>query len=181
MSKSETTPDTKPNISQSKLRPLAYDDLERVLAWRNHLEVRRYMYTQHEISLEEHLRWFKSVKDNPRKHVLIYEVDHLPLGFVNFSEIGTSKVADWGYYAAPDAPKGTGRALGKAALDYAFKETHLYKVCGQAIGFNERSIRFHQSLGFQQEGLLRDQHFDGQRYHDVVCFGLLRQEWLTKP
>ena len=172
---------TERDIRVSRVRPLALADLERVLAWRNHSEVRRYMYTQHEISLDEHLRWFERVQEDPRKHVLIYEVDHLPLGFVHFSELGTSKVADWGYYAAPDAPKGTGRALGQAALDYAFKEIKLFKVCGQAIGFNARSIRFHQTLGFQQEGILRDQHFDGERYHDVVCFGLLRQEWLTKP
>jgi len=32
-------------------------------------------------------------------------------------------------------------------------------------------------LGFQREGVLRQQHFDGQQYHDVVCFGLLANEW----
>ena len=86
-------------------------------------------------------------------------------------------MADWGFYAAPDAPKGTGRQLGKAVQYYVFVQAGLHKLCGQALVYNERSIRFHQSLGFQQEGILREQHFDGQNYHDVVCFGLLASEW----
>jgi UDP-4-amino-4,6-dideoxy-N-acetyl-beta-L-altrosamine N-acetyltransferase len=53
----------------------------------------------------------------------------------------------------------------------------LHKLCGQALAFNERSIRFHQNLGFRREGVLRQQHFDGEQYHDVVCFGLLASEW----
>jgi UDP-4-amino-4,6-dideoxy-N-acetyl-beta-L-altrosamine N-acetyltransferase len=138
------------------------------------------MYTQHEISLNEHHLWFEYAGQDPRKHLLIYEAIHTPLGFVSFTELESSGVAERGYYAAPDAPKGTGRALGRAALDYAFDEITLHKVCGQAIAFNERSIRFHQSFGFEQEGVLRDQHFDGEHHHHVVCFGLLRDEWQSK-
>jgi UDP-4-amino-4,6-dideoxy-N-acetyl-beta-L-altrosamine N-acetyltransferase len=153
-------------------------DLERVLSWRNHPEVRRYMYTQHAISLEEHARWFARVSQDPERHLLVFEIDKSPLGFISIHPIASGGIADWGFYAAPDAPKGTGRALGQAALRYAFEAACLHKLCGQALAFNERSIRFHLSLGFQREGVLRQQHFDGQHYHDVVCFGLLANEWL---
>jgi UDP-4-amino-4,6-dideoxy-N-acetyl-beta-L-altrosamine N-acetyltransferase len=149
------------------------EDLERVLGWRNHEEVRRYMYTQHEISLVEHTRWFERASLDTSRHLLVFESDAVPLGFINIHEIAIGGVADWGFYAAPDAPKGTGRQLGQAALRYAFNHAGLHKICGQAIAYNERSIKFHLNLGFQQEGILREQHFDGQRYHDVVCFGLL--------
>lgn len=152
-------------------------DLERVLSWRNHPEVRRYMYTQHEISLEEHTRWFARASQDPERHLLVFEIDATSQGFINIHQIASGGIADWGFYAAPDAPKGAGRALGQAALRYAFKAAGLYKLCGQALAFNERSIRFHLSLGFQREGVLRQQHFDGQQYHDVVCFGLLANEW----
>ncbi|HCJ28764.1 MAG TPA: UDP-4-amino-4,6-dideoxy-N-acetyl-beta-L-altrosamine N-acetyltransferase [Pseudomonas sp.] len=152
-------------------------DLERVLAWRNHPEVRRYMYTQHEIPLDEHTRWFDKASKNPERHLLVYERASTPLGFINIHQIAPGGIGDWGFYAAPDAPKGTGRLLGQAALQYAFIEAGLHKICGQALAYNERSIRFHRSLGFLQEGLLRHQHFDGQHHHDVVCFGLLANEW----
>ncbi|MBL1378399.1 UDP-4-amino-4,6-dideoxy-N-acetyl-beta-L-altrosamine N-acetyltransferase [Zobellella iuensis] len=152
-------------------------DLDQVLIWRNHEEVRRYMYTQHTISLEEHTRWFERASQDPARHLLVFENDSLPLGFINIHQIVPGSVADWGFYIAPNAPKGTGRLLGQAALHYAFVQAGLHKLCGQALAYNERSIGLHLSLGFQQEGILRQQHFDGQHYHNVVCFGLLAGEW----
>ena len=41
-----------------QIRSMAEEDLTMVLAWSNHPEVRRFMFTQHEISLEEHTQWF---------------------------------------------------------------------------------------------------------------------------
>lgn len=159
------------------IRPMGEGDLEQVLAWRNHPEVRRYMYTRHEISLAEHTLWFGRASQDPSRHLLIFEVNGSPRGFANVHDIGNGGVADWGFYVAPDAPKGTGNALGRAVMHYAFETTGLHKLCGQALAFNDRSIRFHLSMGFQREGVLRQQHFDGQLYHDVICFGLLASEW----
>jgi UDP-4-amino-4,6-dideoxy-N-acetyl-beta-L-altrosamine N-acetyltransferase len=155
-------------------------DLEMVLAWRNHPEVRRYMYTQHEIALDEHRRWFEHCAGNPSKHLLVFELAGLASGFVSFTQIEGGKIADWGFYTMPDAPRGCGRLLGQAALQHAFSALGLHKVCGQALAYNERSIGFHRRLGFEQEGILRDQHFDGELYHSVVCFGLLESEWQAR-
>ncbi|MFW0886806.1 UNVERIFIED_CONTAM: UDP-4-amino-4,6-dideoxy-N-acetyl-beta-L-altrosamine N-acetyltransferase [Pseudomonas sp. JL1] len=162
---------------QLSIRKMTVDDLDVVLAWRNHAEIRRYMYTQHEITIEEHRGWFERASQDARKHLLVFEVGGKPQGFVNISEQTSYGVADWGFYIAPDAAKGTGRQLGQTALEYAFRALNLHKVCGQALAFNERSIQFHRTLGFQQEGTLRDQHYDGENYHAVICFGLLSNEW----
>ena len=167
------------NAITAQIRPMIHADLALVLAWRNHADVRRSMFNQHEITLEEHQRWFELTLPNPKKHLLIFEVNHQPLGFVNFNETDNGGIADWGFYAAPGAPKGSGRQLGRTALIHAFMQLKLHKVCGQALAYNERSIKFHQSQGFKQEGILCDQHFDGERYHNVICFGLLRHEWQT--
>lgn len=162
------------------LRSMGPEDLERVLAWRNHDDVRRYMYNQHEITLAEHGAWFERASRDPARHLLVFEVDGLPLGFVNLHQIAPGGIADWGFYTAPDAPRGTGRRLGRAALEYAFRDAALHKLCGEALAYNERSINFHLNLGFVQEGLLREQHFDGRQYCDVVCFGLLASDWRAK-
>lgn len=164
-------------ISSQRVRPMVTTDLDMVLAWRNHPDVRRFMYTQHAISLDEHTRWFDRSSKDPARHLLIFENDSTPLGFINIHQVAAGGIADWGFYVAPDAPQGTGRQLGQAALQYAFSTVGLHKLCGQAIGYNERSIRFHLNLGFQREGILRHQHFDNRHYHDVVCFGLLASEW----
>jgi UDP-4-amino-4,6-dideoxy-N-acetyl-beta-L-altrosamine N-acetyltransferase len=157
---------------------MSMDDLAMVLQWRNHWDVRRYMYTQHEISPSEHLQWFERTRQNSQQHLLIFEQGSIPLGFIHFHPPTSGRSSDWGFYAAPDAPKGTGRLLGQTAVSHAFSQLALHKICGQALSFNTPSIRFHQMLGFKQEGVLREQHFDGKNYHDVVCFGLLAAEWL---
>ncbi|WP_449392814.1 UDP-4-amino-4,6-dideoxy-N-acetyl-beta-L-altrosamine N-acetyltransferase [Eoetvoesiella caeni] len=154
------------------------NDLQLVLRWRNHIDIRRYMYTRHEISLEEHCEWFRRASQDNACHLLIYE-DHenIPRGFLSFRRINGGPIAEWGFYVSPQAPRGTGFDLGNAALRYAFVHLNLHKICGEALGFNERSIKFHRRLGFQQEGILREQHFDGTRYYPVLRFGLLAGEW----
>lgn len=169
---------SEPDSSAGIVRRMTSADLEMVLSWRNHPDVRRYMYTQHEISMDEHQRWFEWSNQDPRKHLLIYEVAGVPRGFINFTQTGQGGIAEWGFYISPGTSKGTGRDLGRTALQYAFRELQFHKVCGQALEKNERSIGMHLALGFRQEGVLREQHFDGNRYHDIACFGLLSREWL---
>lgn len=163
------------------VRPMERRDLEIVLSWRNHPEVRNYMLTQHEISPDEHQAWFERASRNLSRSLLIVEEADAPLGFVNFSGVKPGGVSDWGFYAVPGAPRGTGRKLGQAALSYAFGPLMLHKVCGQALDYNEASMHFHENLGFLREGVLRQQALVNAQYHDVVCFGLLRGEWLSRP
>ena len=99
----------------------------------------------------------------------------MPSGFVNFGINPRSGVADWGFYLAPDAPRGSGSALGAAALAYAFRELKVRKVCGEAMADNERSVRFHLRLGFREEG--RGQRVDGGVAREVIRFELLAEEF----
>lgn len=159
------------------LRPLDTRDLPMVLVWRNHISVRECMYTTHEVNQQEHLEWHQKSQLDPNRHLYIFEKENIPLGFVNILQISSNGLADWGFYLAPDAPKGCGKSLGIAALEHCFNVLHLRKICGQVLEFNIKSIAFHRALGFQHEGTLRAQHFDGTRYYDIIHFGLLNTEW----
>jgi UDP-4-amino-4,6-dideoxy-N-acetyl-beta-L-altrosamine N-acetyltransferase len=162
------------------IRVMDADDLPLVLSWRNHPEIRRYMLTQHEIELEEHKNWFEKASNDSTRRLLIVEDRSIPIGYVQFSNVSKGGVADWGFYASPEAQKGAGQILGSMALNHAFDQLHLHKVCGQALDFNAGSIAFHQRMGFTQEGVLRDQHCVCGVYHSLVCFGLLQHEWQFK-
>jgi UDP-4-amino-4,6-dideoxy-N-acetyl-beta-L-altrosamine N-acetyltransferase len=153
------------------------NDLDMVREWRNDINVRRYMYTQHEIGAEEHRRWFSRAIAAPGVHLLILEQDGMDCGFVNITQIRQGPIADWSFHLAPNVAKGTGKQLGLAALDYAFVNEGLHKVCGEALEYNERSVRHHLRLGFVQEGKLRDQYFDNAKFYDVLRFGILAEEW----
>lgn len=164
-------------MSLDLIRPMMSSDLEIVLYWRNHLDVRKYMFNSHKISRLEHEAWYAKMSARDDKHLLIFEQDGAPSGFVAFDSSLSFGVAEWTFHVAPDKPSGIGGRLGLSALSYGFSNLGLSRIYGQVLDFNERSIRFHIKLGFRQEGLLRNHHFDGIHYHSIYCFGLLRGEW----
>lgn len=164
-------------IDACRARSAHRDDLPMLLAWRNHPNVRSFMFSQHEIGFDEHAAWFAKASQDPTRSLLVIEGQDQPLGYVQFANVAPGGVADWGFYASPDAPGGSGQKLGRAALDHAFTVLGLHKVCGQAIASNAASIALHQKLHFVQEGVLRDQQRIEGAYHSLVCFGLLKHEW----
>lgn len=129
-----------------------------------------------EIARDMHISWFARASADADRTLLIFERRNSPTGFISFERVDGGNIADWGFYLAPTAPRGTGRALGSLALAHAFGDAKFHKVCGRVVAFNERSTAFHLKLGFHLEGILRDQHFDGSRYHDIICFGILADE-----
>lgn len=163
----------------ARLRPMMEADLERVLAWRNHPDVRQHMYTQNEISLEEHSRWFKGASVDPDRHLLILEVDAEPQGYVNFRCDGAG-AAVWGFYLAPDAPKGTGRLLGEAATGYAFETLGLKRIWGEVLPDNLASQNFHLRQGFVMEAILPDKTVGDQRIGNVRRYLLTRDAWRAR-
>lgn len=163
------------------LLALTLEDLPMVLAWRNHPAVRSHMLDQHEISLQEHHSWFERVRNDPTRHQFIVLNGADPFGFVQFSPVKPGGTADWGFYTRPDAPKGSGKALGQVALKHAFLNLDLLKVCGQAMHSNAASIAFHQRLGFTQEARLHNHQCVDGSCHTLVCFGLLAHDWQNHP
>lgn len=163
--------------TEGLLRVMEERDLQSVLAWRNHPEVRRYMFNSGEIAWSEHVAWFAAASTNPRKHLLVFESDGVLLGFINFSESASGGIAEWGFHAAPDAPKGTGKHMLGLALIHGFTQLGLHKISAQVLQGNPRSLVLHRQLGFSEEGCLREQHGDGTSYQSVYCFGLLQREW----
>jgi UDP-4-amino-4,6-dideoxy-N-acetyl-beta-L-altrosamine N-acetyltransferase len=164
-------------VPAERVRAMTAEDLARVLAWRNHPNVRDFMLSQRDIGAEEHRQWFERCMETGSKRLLIFEAGGEAMGFVSFNAPDPGGITEWGFYSRPDAPKGTGQKLGAVAIRHAFEELDVHKIFGRTLGNNPRSIRCHQRLGFKQEGVLRDQHFGTGRYHDIVCFGLLRAEW----
>ncbi len=164
-------------VKDQLIRPMVQSDLGLVLSWRNNPDVRRYMFTQNEITLDDHQKWYQKASLDANRHLLIFEERSVPMGFINFTEINSGNVSEWSFHAAPSAPRGSGTKLGVAALNYGFRRLGFHKVCGQVLSFNERSASLHYRLGFSREGVLRDQFFDGRDYHAVLYFGLLNSEW----
>ncbi|QDX98144.1 UDP-4-amino-4,6-dideoxy-N-acetyl-beta-L-altrosamine N-acetyltransferase [Pectobacterium carotovorum subsp. carotovorum] len=164
--------------SSNELRLATEADVNAVWRWRNDPNIRKWMFNQNEIELEEHKEWFCNQLNNPDKIFLIYIHNGIDCGFVNFHKLNNADVWEWGFYLAPGSPKGIGICLGKCALQYAFEYTNVEKVFGEVLEYNARSIKLHKSLGFSNEGCLREHFLLNDELHNVLLFGLLKKEYI---
>jgi UDP-4-amino-4,6-dideoxy-N-acetyl-beta-L-altrosamine N-acetyltransferase len=162
------------------LIPLSENDLALVLPWRNAPEVRRNMYTHHEISPDEHRAWFERMRQDPSARWYLYrDTAGEPQGVVYFTAIDPmQKTAFWGFYAKPEASPGTGTRMEYEALDLAFGELALRKLNCEVLASNPVVVNLHRKVGFTQEGVFRAQHFDGTAQIDIIRLGLLANEWV---
>lgn len=65
-----------------------------------------------------------------------------------------------------------------AILEWGFAGMDLNRVEAQIHPENAASLRLAQSLGFVEEGVLREVGFWAGRHHDLVQYGLLRRDYL---
>lgn len=163
---------------QGKLRPMAENDLDLVLEWRNAEDVRRNMYTHHVISPEEHSRWWQRVSIDPFSRLLIFEIDARPAGVVTFSRYtGKNGSATWAFYSGDRSRRGIGSQMERAALEYAFETLEVRRLECEVLDFNRPVVDFHLKHGFTLEGTRRDAYMRDGEHHDIYCLSMLSTEW----
>lgn len=161
------------------LREIKKSDLELMLKWRNHPDVRLNMFSKSVIEFEQHRLWFeRESKKDDSIWLMFLDEYNVPHGIVYFKEMNESlKNAYWGFYSAPSAPKGTGTKMGYEALNYYFYNLGFHKLNAEVLESNCKSYYFHKKLGFQIEGTLRDNYLGCKGYEDIIFFGLIDCEW----
>lgn len=166
-------------LERSRLEDINSSHFEMVLNWRNQKHIRSVMYHDQIISLEEHKKWFERIKEDQRNIVKIFYLDNVPLGVVNFTNIDRkNSKCDWGFYIGNiNAPKGSGILMGFLALNFAFEELNIRKICAEIFSFNDKSIRYHQKLGFNREGILKEHIIKNNQCVDVILMALFDKEW----
>ncbi len=182
-----------------QLRQATQADTQMIWQWRNHIDVRQWMFGQDEIALADHEKWYRKQLDHANVHLLIFEVAGEPMGLVNVTQMtvdkyqtlnaakntandnrANDKSASWGFYLSPNSAKGEGLgfALGVLAIAHIFNTTDIGKITAQVLAYNTASLALHRKLGFSETGVLQ-QHFGvGEKVYDVVEFELKSQDFL---
>ena len=167
----------------ASLRDVHPEDREKILEWRNLPKVADYMYTDHAISPEEHAAWFSRVLKDPTYKYWVIVCDGEDVGLANLCAIDRiNQRCYWGFYIAGTnvRGKGVGSHVEYMILNYVFEELKLEKLCGEVLSFNQDVVDMHSSFGFVQEGLLRKHVLKQGVLNDVVCIGILKDEWAAR-
>lgn len=159
------------------LHPVEEGDLEFLQETLNHPEVRPGIAATDPINLEQERDWFESFVEDDSVQFLVC-ADGERAGTIGLTDVNErSGNAEVGYFYHPDY-WGNGYAtdaLGEV-VDFAFGQRRLHKVYARAFAFNDASRRVLEKVGFEQEGLFREQTFADGEYVDVYRYGLLADE-----
>lgn len=98
--------------------------------------------------------------------ICIYRIDH---------EI---RIAQWGITLDKAFwRQGIGSEAARLLLKYAFEDLGMRKMHSVTNSGNVASVKFQESLGFLQEGRLREQEIINNQIVDQLHYGMLRQEY----
>ncbi|TCT26467.1 UDP-4-amino-4,6-dideoxy-N-acetyl-beta-L-altrosamine N-acetyltransferase [Melghiribacillus thermohalophilus] len=166
-------------MSKYNLEPVRQEHLEMILKWRNSERIRKSMFSENKISLDEHQEWFKKISASDQYAYFIFSMKERPIGLIGFSDIHKHHShCYWGFYIGEeDAPSGAGTVMGYLALNHMFEQFDLVKICGEVLLNNQASLHFHQKLGFIQEGHFKKHIRKGDTYIDVVRYALFKESW----
>lgn len=162
-----------------ELKRLDKKNLELILGWRNHPDVRKYMYTRHEISLSEHQEWFDQVSTSDSKEYFLFFLQDIPVGVIGFMDIRPDLFSCvWAFYADPAAPRGCGTLMEFFALEYIFEERGISNLNCEVLSFNASVIKLHKKFGFTEveTKLMGYEDADGKK-SDIVELALSSNDW----
>lgn len=165
----------------SDITLLNQEDAERVRQIRNEPDVRKNMYTNHEITPEEHAGWIAALsRADDRAFFAVTYHDEI-VGGVGYSSLNhTHKRAEWAYYLS-GAAQGGGleSALEFKFLDYIFNGGLVNKLNCEVIDWNAPVIKLHKRFGFVEEGTRRYHVIREGSDNDVMLLGITKAEWDT--
>ena len=158
-------------------------DLERLCRWINDREVTRFVSMRYQMSLAAEEAWLRG-----RTSALMAYGD---VSFAIETKDGRH-IGNCGLHQA--TPENRAASLGimigekdcwsqgygsdavRTLMRFGFDEMNLHRIELHVYDFNERAIAAYRRCGFVEEGRLRDAHYGGGRYCDVVVMAALRDD-----
>lgn len=167
-----------------RLRPIGENDVDAIMTWINDPEItRNFAAFSEPISREQELAFIRRMRASRLDRLFAIErvgEDGPLIGTAGLHQI---------YWPARNGRLGLmigrrteqGRGLGQEALRllvaYGFSRLGLHKLWLVHYADNGRMRHIAGKLGFQQEGVLRDEYFHAERWHDMVRHAILEPEW----
>jgi ribosomal-protein-alanine N-acetyltransferase len=102
------------------------------------------------------------------------------IGGIGLHLVPQDQIAELGFWIGkPFWNLGYTSEASQILVKFGFETLQLHKIYGRYFPRNPASGRIMVKLGMQYEGLLREHVRKLDHYEDVVCYGLLKKDWLS--
>lgn len=165
-----------------ELKCLDEETIAKIREWRNQPFVQQMMYSQKEISEEEHKKYIAALLEDTNRGLFVFYLDDEPFAVYQYTIHPEGNYVVDGIYLIAEEYQymGYGVLLIYFVDEIKFHYLHCHKSYGEVIDINTRVIALNEKMGILREGVLRQQALVGNSYHDVWCYGMLASEWDEK-
>lgn len=150
---------------------------EMVLEWRNHLEIRKWMYYKDIVAIENHLQFIDRLKEDKTKLYYLVKRNNISIGV--FSLVGiVDNIGEWGYYIAPSFHhKNLGVEFYYFVLKYIFESLNFSKIIGFTLIENKPANSFNDLFGFTKAFELKtEDEIVQEYYYRILTFSVWTNE-----
>ena len=138
------------NIKLLNFIDLKLEEKEMILKWRNHPDIRKWMYNQDEIKFEEHLNFIDSLKLRKDKLYFLVKKEDEFIGVIDFLDLDKKEIF-YGIYSNPNSKiMGVGRILNEISIDFAFNSLKAHKLKLEVFEDNIQVRNLHKKYKFRQ-------------------------------
>jgi len=158
---------------------LSREEKLEILKWRNHDDIRKWMFNDNIIEENSHLNFIENLKcDRKNYYWRLSDERNCGPGVISINKIDTiNKNAYLGIYKNPYITGGqAGTSLINALFYIAFKKLELHTLKLEVTFDNRRAINFYLKKGFREEGRLREFLQRNGRRADVIVMGIISTE-----
>ncbi len=154
---------------------LSIDEAKEVREMRNHESVRRWMNTDHLISVQEHERFLSGLSGDNKNFYYLVKQNSVYLGVISLNRYDERNRNSYlGIYANPFLHEtGIGGRLMHALKHIAFSRAGLHTLKLEVIESNARAIALYRKTGFIEEGRLKEFVWKNGRWYDMVIMGMV--------
>lgn len=122
-----------------------------ILAWRNHENVKAYMYNTNDISEVEHFSFIEALQTREDRHYFLVQNAGVDIGVIDFNDI-SKESAVMGLYANPTLhQKGIGSLLMDAIVAYAFETLKVPILKAEVFESNTKAKALYEKFGFSEK------------------------------
>lgn len=162
------------------LRTIEEDDIEFLRDAINDPDVREGLTTAYPFNIEQEREFFEEQVSNQEEVNLAICSDGEITGTIGLHDLneraGTCEIGLW---IAPEFHgRGYGTEASRLLTDHAFRELRMHRVQARVLAINEASARIWEKLGFEEDGVHRDEAFTNGEHVDMRYFGVLKDEWM---
>lgn len=172
-------------LNTTTIRPLETSDLDTMYDWEQDIELSILAGWTPLLARTAFKQKFEQRINEPKDDMKYFALDHdgqfvgvLQLALIDHYErravisIVLGAKALWG--------RGIASTALRLLLDYAFTVHGLERVYAEVWGFNTRSQRLMERVGFQKEGILRQHELHNGVRQDLHVYGILKPEFYER-